>query len=208
MAGTDPDRYRLSDRERDEALERLRTALEEGRLDPEEHGTRAGAVLEAVANTDLVPLFEDLPPESRPSALAVPGDAEPGDGRPPTPAGTAGRPPARREGGKGSSDRRNRPHTGGLVIWGGIMFVLWGVPSISSGNTGAVFAWLFFLLVLLVPGAVVATVQTVRSRSDGGSRALDQPDTRKRLRPTLRMNRRWGGAVEAVTRRGCSRGAC
>jgi hypothetical protein len=173
MAGTDPDRYRLSDKERDEALERLRTALEEGRLDPEEHGTRAGAALEAVANTDLVPLFEDLPPESWPSALALPGDAEPGDGRPPTPAGTAGRPPIRREGGKGSSDHLDRPHKGGLVVWGGIVFVLWGVPSISSGNTGAVFAWLFFLLVFLVPGAVVAAVRAVRDRSDGSSRALD-----------------------------------
>jgi hypothetical protein len=174
MAGTDPDRYRLSDKERDEALERLRTALEEGRLDPEEHGTRAGAALEAVANTDLVPLFEDLPPESWPSALTVPGDAEPGDGRPPTPAGTAGRPPTRREGGKGSSDRRNRPDAGGLVIWGGIIFVLWGVPSISSGNTDAILAWLVFLVVFMVPGVVVATVQTVRKRSDGDKPAIDQ----------------------------------
>ncbi|MFJ9557102.1 DUF1707 domain-containing protein [Nocardiopsis sp. NPDC101807] len=170
MAGTDPDRYRLSDRERDEALERLRTALEEGRLDPEEHGARAGAVLKAVVNTDLVPLFEDLPPESRPGAPAPPGV---GAGNTPAPAGRTGRPPAGRKHGKGPSHHHNRPHTGGLVVWGGIAFVLWGVPSISSGNTGAVFAWLFFLLVFLVPGAVVATVRAVRDRPDGGSRALD-----------------------------------
>jgi len=168
MAGPEPDRYRLSDEERDEALERLRTALEEGRLDSEEHGERSGAVLKAVTNTDLVPVFEDLPAASRPGALAVPGVSGPGNE--PSPAAGA---PAGREKGKNSPDRGNRPNVGGLVIWGGIIFVLWGVPSISSGNTNAILAWLFFLVVFMVPGVVVASVQAVRNRSEGGRRAID-----------------------------------
>ena len=172
MAGPEPDRYRLSDEERDEALAQLRTALEEGRLDPEEHGDRTGAVLAAVTNEDLVPVFEDLPASSRPSALAVPGDAERGDEHTRVPVGKAAEPPASSRGRK-DPDRRNRPHAGGLVIWGGIIFVIWGVPSISSGNTGAILAWLVFLVVFLVPGVVVTAVQTIRDRSDRDRPAID-----------------------------------
>ncbi|MFD3688222.1 DUF1707 domain-containing protein [Nocardiopsis sp. NPDC058631] len=177
MAGPAPHRYRLSDGERDEALARLRTALEEGRLDAEEHADRSGAVLEALTNTDLVPVFEDLPAACRPSALAVPGAPQPGDEHPYVPSPAAGGTAARRKEGEDSPGRHKRPHAGGLAIWGGIIFVLWGVPSISSGNTGAIFAWLFFLAVFIAPGLVVASVQAARNRNvhnraGGGRRAI------------------------------------
>ena len=173
MAGPAPHRYRLSDGERDEALARLRTALEEGRLDAEEHADRSGAVLEALTNTDLAPVFEDLPAACRPSSLAVPETPRPVNRHPRVPSPAAGGTATRRQEGEDSPCRRKRPHVGGLVIWGGIIFVLWGVPSISSGNTGAIIAWLIFLAVFMAPGLVAASVQAVRSRGGGGRRAID-----------------------------------
>ncbi|MER6626407.1 DUF1707 domain-containing protein, partial [Streptomyces sp. NPDC000931] len=78
MAELEPGRsYRLSDTERDEALGKLRTAFEEGRLDTEEHDQRSDAALRAVNSADLVPLFDDLPTRLAPSAVAVPEPAAP-----------------------------------------------------------------------------------------------------------------------------------
>ena len=62
---------RLSDAERDEALEVLSEHVRTGRLDIDEFGNRSARVAAATTMSDLVPLFEDLP-EPHPSVLKKP----------------------------------------------------------------------------------------------------------------------------------------
>jgi hypothetical protein len=59
---------RLSDAERNEAIEVLSEHVRTGRLDIDEYGTRSARVTAARLRSELVPLFEDLP-EPRPSVL-------------------------------------------------------------------------------------------------------------------------------------------
>lgn len=59
---------RLSDAEREEAIEALSEHVRTGRLDLDEYGTRSAKVTAAKTRTDLARLFEDLP-EPHPSAL-------------------------------------------------------------------------------------------------------------------------------------------
>ncbi|MFD6949392.1 hypothetical protein A6A08_12425 [Nocardiopsis sp. TSRI0078] len=159
MAGPEPDRYRVSDDERDRALEQLRTALEEGRLGLDEHEARSAAALKAVTNLDLVPLFEDLPARLRPDFVT----------------GTAGTAPATREPAPvegdaskgGEVDRKHRgPHLGAMIGWGGFLFFVWGVPTIMSGNVTAIAVFLGFFLLLVGPGLTAAVVR--RRRDDPG----------------------------------------
>jgi len=57
----DRQRMRASDADRQEVIERLRTALDEGRLKMEEYLQRMGLASEAVTYGDLAPLCADLP---------------------------------------------------------------------------------------------------------------------------------------------------
>jgi len=57
----DRQRMRASDADRQEAIERLRTALDEGRLKMDEYLERMGLASEAVTYGDLAPLYADLP---------------------------------------------------------------------------------------------------------------------------------------------------
>lgn len=66
---TDPMPQRLSDAERDAAVDMLRQHYTDGRLDESEFSDRMGAALAARYPNDLAPLFEDLP-EPRPSGVA------------------------------------------------------------------------------------------------------------------------------------------
>jgi len=59
---------RLSDAERQDALDVLEEHVRSGRLDIDEYGTRSAKVTSAKRVSDLVPLFDDLP-SPRPSAL-------------------------------------------------------------------------------------------------------------------------------------------
>ncbi len=52
---------RASDADRQEVIERLRTALDEGRLKMDEYLERMGQASEAVTYGDLAPLYADLP---------------------------------------------------------------------------------------------------------------------------------------------------
>ena len=65
---------RASDADRQEVVERLRGALDEGRLKMEEYLERMERAYEAVTYGDLVPLYRDLPeakPAARPGARAA-----------------------------------------------------------------------------------------------------------------------------------------
>jgi Domain of unknown function (DUF1707) len=58
----DDDRMmRASDADRERVIERLRTALDEGRLKLDEYLDRMGRAAEAVTYGDLAPLYADLP---------------------------------------------------------------------------------------------------------------------------------------------------
>jgi len=59
---------RLSDDERQDALDVLSEHVRTGRLDIDEYGSRSARVTSAKLVSELVPLFEDLP-SPRPSAL-------------------------------------------------------------------------------------------------------------------------------------------
>ncbi|WP_150244950.1 DUF1707 SHOCT-like domain-containing protein [Nocardiopsis quinghaiensis] len=67
-------RIRASDADRDSVAHRLREALAEGRLDPDEHSERLDSVYRAKTLGELVPITEDLPAESGPSASVAPTD--------------------------------------------------------------------------------------------------------------------------------------
>jgi Domain of unknown function (DUF1707) len=65
---------RASDADRQQVVDRLRGALDEGRLKMDEYLERMGLGYEAVTYGDPVPLYRDLP-EARPAAK--PQDAAP-----------------------------------------------------------------------------------------------------------------------------------
>ena len=58
---------RASDAERQDVVERLRAALDDGRLKPDEYVERMGRAYEAVTRGDLVPLCRDLPETTTPA---------------------------------------------------------------------------------------------------------------------------------------------
>lgn len=67
----EPGRMRASDADRDSVAHRLREALAEGRLDPDEHSDRLDAVYRAKTLGELAPLTEDLPEQSGASPAAA-----------------------------------------------------------------------------------------------------------------------------------------
>jgi Domain of unknown function (DUF1707) len=80
----DRQKMRASDADRQQVIERLRAALDEGRLKMDEYIDRMGLASEAVTYGDLAPLCADLPesgavsrPDPRPPAPAAPQPAPP-----------------------------------------------------------------------------------------------------------------------------------
>jgi hypothetical protein len=73
--GGQPNPYRLSDGERDEAISALGEAYAQGRLDAQEFEDRMAAAAAARYATDLDPLFVDLPREPRTNR--APAQAQP-----------------------------------------------------------------------------------------------------------------------------------
>lgn len=74
-------KMRASDADRQEVIQRLRAALDEGRLKMEEYLERMGQASEAVTYGDLAPLYADLPVTgsvARPEAAAPPQVPSPG----------------------------------------------------------------------------------------------------------------------------------
>ncbi|QXJ25411.1 DUF1707 and DUF2154 domain-containing protein [Actinomadura graeca] len=59
-------RLRASDADRDQVADRLREALAEGRITPEEHAERIDAVYSAKTYADLEPVLSDLPGQDAP----------------------------------------------------------------------------------------------------------------------------------------------
>jgi hypothetical protein len=63
---------RASDAERQDVVERLRAALDDGRLKTDEYVERMGRAYEAVTHGDLVPLCRDLPETTTPAPARPP----------------------------------------------------------------------------------------------------------------------------------------
>ncbi len=80
----DRQKMRASDADRQQVIERLRAALDEGRLKMDEYIDRMGLASEAVTYGDLAPLYADLPESG---AVARP------DPLPPAPAAQQPAPP-------------------------------------------------------------------------------------------------------------------
>lgn len=165
MAGFEPDRYRISDGERDEALEHLRTALAEGRLEIEEHEERSNSAIHAIANTDLVPLFDDLPKRLRPTSITDPDELPA-----PAPANPEPGPVASTSKEEAQLTEREEDATnwGGLIAWGGFVFFIWGLPSILSGNIYAITVFLAFFCLFAGPGIGVYIHRRQRRLGKGG----------------------------------------
>ncbi|WP_307797142.1 DUF1707 SHOCT-like domain-containing protein [Actinomadura barringtoniae] len=64
---TDSDSLRASDADRDQVADKLREALAEGRITPEEHAERIDAVYQAKTYAELAPVLSDLPGQSGPA---------------------------------------------------------------------------------------------------------------------------------------------
>ena len=78
----DRHKMRASDADRQEVVERLRAALDEGRLKMDEYLDRMGLASEAVTYGDLAPLYADLP-EGGSLAWRDPAPPAPAPARPP-----------------------------------------------------------------------------------------------------------------------------
>ncbi|CAL9447347.1 hypothetical protein SUDANB121_02387 [Nocardiopsis dassonvillei] len=160
MTGPEPAPYRLSDGERDEALESLRTAFQEGRLTVEEHEERSGAALHAVTGKDLAPLFEDLPAHLHPRSLSAVAPVANGEG--PVDLAETARSVEKR---KKKKDDDNLPS---VLGWGGFLLFVWGVPTFVSGNVTAISVFLGFFCLMVVPGLITALARRRRRGSGPG----------------------------------------
>jgi uncharacterized protein DUF1707 len=117
----DRQKMRASDADRQEVIERLRTALDEGRLKMEEYIDRMGHATEAVTYGDLAPLYADLPESG---AVARP------DPHPPAPATPPPAPPVR-----ASRGGMPTPLKVLWTIWGAavsVNLVIWFIVSVSA----------------------------------------------------------------------------
>ncbi|MQY02309.1 hypothetical protein ACRB68_03390 [Actinomadura sp. RB68] len=78
---------RASDADRDRVANRLREALAEGRITPDEHAERIDAVYQAKTYAELEPVLSDLPADPADArAPAAPGISLRKEGGPPAPA--------------------------------------------------------------------------------------------------------------------------
>lgn len=169
-----PHRYRISDGERDEALHGLRTALEEGRLSLNEHETRSENALHAVTNTDLLPLFEDLPPELRPASIT----------EKPTPAPRAETTPAERDekpdtdvektGSATPKKTDSGVNLGALGGFGGFLLLVWGLPVFLNGGLVPIAIFLGFFCLLVVGPLAGQLAQNRKQRLRGGKDGPEQ----------------------------------
>lgn len=126
---------RASDADRDAVVQRLRVALEEGRLKTDEYMARMERAYHAVTYGDLAPLHADLPESTavagrEPAAPAAPNAAPR--------AAAAARPPAARNGVAGLPTPLKVAWTAWLVVVS-INIVIWVLVMGTSGHL--VYPW-------------------------------------------------------------------
>lgn len=127
---------RASDADRDAVVQRLRVALEEGRLKTEEYVARMERAYHAVTYGDLAPLHADLP---QPTAVAGREPAAPAASHAGVPhTAAAPRPPAARHGVAGLPTPLRVAWTAWLVVVS-INIVIWVLVMGTSGHL--VYPW-------------------------------------------------------------------
>jgi hypothetical protein len=139
----DRDKLRVSDPERQAAVERLRLAHDEGRLNLDEYDTRLAAAYSSVTYGDLDRLFDDLP---APGTVPVVH----------RPAAPAPRKAAAVAVADGAFARMPLALKILWTVYGSVVAVnlmVWFLVSVSS--TGGVYFWPMWLL---IPGAALGTV--------------------------------------------------
>jgi hypothetical protein len=150
------EKQRVSDGERQAAVERLRVAHDEGRLNLDEYDTRLAAAYSSVTYGDLDRLFDDLP---------AAGLAHVAPGRPPVGATSqAVRPKPDPALDAGTVDGMHLALRILWTIWGAavaINLTVWFLVSLSAGD-----AAYFWPMWMAVPGVVLfgATVGVERMR--------------------------------------------
>lgn len=127
----EPGLMRASDADRDEVLERLRSAHVEGRLDHEELTDRAGTALAARTVGALAALTADLPPPGVPRRAVT--------ATPPAPAAGVGSAVASPDG--------HRANPAGMVVLAVICFTV-GVTVLTGGHLFIWPGWLAYWVVL------------------------------------------------------------
>jgi hypothetical protein len=157
----DHDKMRASDADRQQVIERLRVALDEGRLKMDEYLDRMGRASEAVTYGDLTPLYADLPESGLPESGLVARSAPAA----PVPAPPVGPPPATRGGFAGLP----APLRVLWTIWAAavsINLVVWVLVSATTAQL--IFPWP--LWVAGPWGCVLAavSVSVSRGRRDSG----------------------------------------
>jgi hypothetical protein len=123
----DRQEMRASDADRQEVVERLRGALDEGRLKMDEYLERMGLAYDAVTYGDLAPLYKDLPESS---AVARPEPAQPSPAPAPPP-----REPAVAADDRGVFARLPAPLRMAWIGWATIVsvnVVIWVLVSAST----------------------------------------------------------------------------
>jgi Domain of unknown function (DUF1707) len=108
---------RASDHDRQEVVDRLRGAVQDGRLQMDEFVDRVGRAYQALTYGDLAPLYADLPAEGSRQQVAPPVPAAPAAA---APAGRLrpDRPPVRWSAPSGGQDREGRAALSGPLRLG------------------------------------------------------------------------------------------
>jgi hypothetical protein len=137
----DPVPQRIGDAERDEAATYLREALAQGRLEPEEFDERIDRALKAKTQSDLEPLFKDLPgPKPGQGLSPSPGFQAPpwqGGAEPPaSPGEDVAVPPAT------GAVARPEPSDRALMI---VSAIAWPLTIMAMFATHWQFWWLVFI---------------------------------------------------------------
>ena len=152
------EKQRVSDSERQAAVERLRLAHDEGRLNLDEYDTRLAAAYASVTYGDLDRLFDDLPATGL--AHVVPGRPAGATSqtvrRRPAPASDAGMPVALKI---------------LWTLWGcavAINLTVWFLVSLSAGEPQ--YFWPMWMAVpgVVLFGATVGVANVRRNRQSGG----------------------------------------
>jgi len=123
-------KMRASDADRQDVVDRLRAALDEGRLKMEEYVERMGVASEAVTYGDLAPLYADLPESGSVARREMAATPAP----PPAPSPA----PVRRGGYAGLPTALRVLWT----IWGAavlVNIVVWGLASATTAHV--IYPW-------------------------------------------------------------------
>ena len=127
----DHGKLRISNADRDKAVERLQQALDEGRIELSEFDERTKATYEAKTNAELERLFEDLPADRAEDKAVHTVDLTPEE-RAEREAAIQERVHGHHHGGPGPL--HGMPAMRGLVFVGGITTAIWAVASVAQGE--------------------------------------------------------------------------